>query len=218
MECFRARTAQEQNAALDADLHWNHAISLSLSDPYKLRFVANFAEQSRAPAVALKAYDQLVKFPEHASYAYRGIQRLSGTSGDPAIQRAAAEKNEECCPGDDPNAAAQLTYLNLLAGMDVESNTSAARALAKKYPDRLAFRVTAALGLLRQHDPGLALKQFKGPPVRHRSSGATTQAAWRAVYAATLMANEQTAEAQDFIKTIPLNQLSPEERALIEAK
>src|SRR4029077_19654994 len=39
IESFHARTAQERNAALDAEVHWSHAISLAASDPYKLRFV-----------------------------------------------------------------------------------------------------------------------------------------------------------------------------------
>src|SRR5205807_1734152 len=35
IESFRARTALERNANLDAEVHWNHAISLAASDPYK---------------------------------------------------------------------------------------------------------------------------------------------------------------------------------------
>jgi len=217
IESFRARTAQEQNSSLDAESHWNHAITLATNDPYKLRFVANFAEQSRAPAVALKAYDQLAKFPEHASFAYRGTERLSGRAGDLAIQRAAAEKINNVARGD-PNATAQLAYLNLLAGMDVESNTGAAKALVQKYPDRLLFRVTAALGFLRQHDIGQALEQFKGPPGAPPIEWSKTPPSWRAVYAAVLLADEQSSAAQDIIKTIPVNQLSAEERALIGVK
>src|SRR5229473_2367593 len=57
VESFRARTAQERNATLDAELHWNHAVALAVGDPLKLRFVANFAERSHATAAALKAYE-----------------------------------------------------------------------------------------------------------------------------------------------------------------
>src|SRR5205814_9414694 len=149
LECFRARAAQEQNAALDSELHWNHAISFAGGDALKLRAVADFADRSHAPAVALKAYEQLAKFPEHAAFAYRGTERLSAQAGDLAVQRAAAEKITNLAAGD-PNAVAQLAYLNLLADKDVESNTAIARKLVKEHPDRLSFRVTAALGLLRQ--------------------------------------------------------------------
>jgi hypothetical protein len=217
-ESFRARAAQEQNSALDAEVHWNHAISLAMNDPLKMRFVANFAEQSKAPAVALKAYDQLAKFPEHAGFALRGTERLTGEhGGDLTVQRAAAEKLKNMARND-PNAAAQLAYVNLLAGIDVEANTSAAKAMVQKYPDRLSFRVTAALGFLRQHDVGQALDQFKGPPGAPPIEWSKTPPSWRAVYAAVLLANEQPDAAREIIKTIPVNQLSAEEKALIEVK
>ncbi|MEY2440177.1 MAG: hypothetical protein QOI34_1562 [Verrucomicrobiota bacterium] len=217
LESFRARAAQEQNAPLDAELHWNHAISFAAGDAFKLRFVANFAEQSHAGGVALRAYDQLAKFPEHAAFAYHGTERLSAGREGLSVQKAAAEKISLLAP-DNPNAAAQLAYLNLLAGTDVDANTMVAKKLVEKHPDRLSFRVTAALGYLRQHDPGLALAQFKGPSGAPPIDWGNTPESWRAVYAATLRANEQAAAAEEIIKTIPVDKLSPEERALIEEK
>jgi hypothetical protein len=211
-ESFRARTAQERNALLDADVHWNHAISLAGNDPYKLRFVANFAEESNAHDAALKAYEQLARFPEQARLAYRGIERVGRKTGDVPTERSAAEKIARLAP-DDPNAVDQLAYTNLLLSEDVEKNLAIAKQLAKKYPQRLSYRVTAALGYLRQHDPGSALAEFKGPvPIDWKR----TQPAWRAVYAAVLLANDRNDEARDLIETIPLDQLSPQERALIE--
>ena len=215
LESFRARTAQEKNATLDAEAHWNHAISLAANDAYKLRFVANFAEQSHAHGVALKAYDQLAKIPQHAVTAYRATQRLSTTTGDASVQRSAAQKIASLAP-DDPNAADQFAYLNLLMGSDLDTNFEKAKALAGQFPDRLSFHVTAALGYLRKHDPGLALAEFKGPPGAPPIDWQKTPPAWRAVYAATLLANEQADAAQDIIKTIPRDKLSPPERELIE--
>ncbi len=215
LESFRARTAQEKNATLDAEMHWNHAISLAANDAYKLRFVANFAEQSHDHGVALKAYDQLAKIPQHAVTAYRATQRLSTTTGDASVQRSAAQKIALLAPGE-PNAADQLAYLNLLMGSDLDTNFEKAKALAGQFPDRLSFRVTAALGYLRKHDPGLALAEFKGPPGAPPIDWQKTPPAWRAVYAATLLANEQADAAQDIIKTIPRDKLSPPERELIE--
>jgi len=212
VESFRARTAQERNATLDAELHWNHAVALAAGDPFKLRFVANFAERSHATAAALKAYEQLAKFPEHAAFAYRGIQRQSQQTGEVSVQLAAAEKISALAP-DDPDAAAQLAYLNLLLETDVEANLATANKLAGKYPNRLSFRVTAALGYLRNHDAGSALAQFKAPaPIDWKRA----QPAWCAVYAAVLLANGRNDEAREMIGTIPLDRLSPEERALLE--
>ena len=214
VESFRARTAQERGAALDAEVHWNHAISLAGTDPAKLRFVANFAEQSRATAPALNAYEQLARFPEQADLAYRGIQRASQRSGDAAMARSAAEKIANASP-EDPNASAQLAYLNLLLDTDVDPNFATAKKLAEKYPNRLWYRVTLALGYLRRHDAGSALAQFNGPaPIDWKR----TLPAWRAVYAATLLTNDRKDEAQAIIATIPKDQLTEQERELIEAQ
>src|SRR5207247_4741680 len=122
IESFRARTALERNANLDAEVHWNHAISLAASDPYKLRFVATFAEQSRATAAALKDYEQLARFPVNADFAYRGTQRVSQTSGDTAAQ-SAAMSNISARAAQDPHAADQLAYPNLLMGEEVHHNS-----------------------------------------------------------------------------------------------
>lgn len=212
VESFRARTAQERNATLDAELHWNHALALAAGDPFKLRFVANFAEHSHATATALKAYEQLAKFPEHAVFAYRGIQQQSQLTGEVSAQLAAAEKISALAP-EDPDATAQLAYLNLLLETDVEANLATAKKLAEKYPNRLSFRVTAALGYLRHHDAGSALAQFNAPaPIDWKRA----QPAWRAVYAAVLLANDRNDEAREMIGTVPLDRLSPEERALLE--
>ena len=213
IESFRARTALERNANLDAEVHWNHAISLAASDPYKLRFVANFAEQSRATAAALKAYEQLARFPEHADFAYRGTQRVSQRSGDTAVQRTAMSKISARAP-EDPNAADQLAYLNLLLGEDVDQNFAVAKKLAEQYPSRLSYRVTTALGYLRQHDPASAMAQFKGPV---SIDWKRTLPAWRAVYAAALLASDRNDEARDIIATIPRDRLNPQERELIES-
>jgi hypothetical protein len=212
IESFRARTAQERNATLDAEVHWNHAISLAGTDPYKLKFVANFAEQSRATAAAMKAYEQLARFPDQADFAYRGTQRVSQKSGETTTQRAAMSKIAARAP-DDPNAADQLAYLNLLLNEDVDKNFAVAKKLAEQYPNRLAYRVTAALGYLRQHDPASALTQFKGPePIDWKK----TLPSWRAVYAAALLASDRNEEAQEILKTIPRERLNAQERELIE--
>ena len=212
IESFRARTALERNAVLDAEVHWNHAISLAGTDPFKLRFVANFAEQSHATAAALKGYEQLARFPEHADLAYRGTQRVSERIGEATTQRSAMAKIAALAP-DDLNAADQLAYLNLLLGDAIDKDFAVAKALAEKYPNRLSYRVTAALGYLRQHNAGPALAQFNAPvPIDWKK----TQPAWRAVYAATLLANDRKDEARDMIATIPRDRLSAQERALIE--
>src|SRR5206468_12784895 len=116
---------------------------------------------------------------------------------------------------DDPNAADQLAYLNLLLNEDVDKNFAIAKKLTEQYPNRLAFRVTAALGYLRRHDGASALAQFKAPaPIDWKK----TLPSWRAVYAAALLAGDRNDEAREIIKTIPRDRLKSQERELIETE
>lgn len=213
IESFRARTAQERNATLDAEVHWNHAVSLAGTDPFKMKFVANFAEQSHATATALKAYEQLARFPDQADFAYRGTQRVSQKGGETTMQRAAMAKIAARTP-DDPNAADQLAYLNLLLNEDVDKNFDVAKKLAEQYPNRLAYRVTTALAYLRRHDAASALAQFKGPEAIDWKK---TLPNWRAVYAAALLGSDHDDEAHEILATIPRDRLNDQERELIES-
>jgi hypothetical protein len=78
----------------------------------------------------------------------------------------------------------------------------------------LSYRVTTALGYLRQHDPASALAQFKSPaPIDWKR----TLPAWRAIYAAALLASDRNDEAHAIIATIPRDRLNPQERELIES-
>ncbi len=217
LESFRARTAQEKGQVMDADVHWNHAISLAANDPDKLRFVANFASQSKASGIALKAYEQMAKIPQQAVAAYLATEQMSALSADTRVQRDAAEKVARLAPNDS-NAADQLAYLNLLLGQDVDASFARARELAEKNPSRLSYRVTAALGYLRKKDPGPALAQFQPPAGAPPIDWSVTPASWRVIYAATLRANEKTQEAAEVLKTISLDQLGAEERALLEGE
>ncbi len=138
---------------------------------------------------------------------------LDPSSGDTAAERAAMSKISARAP-EDPNAADQLAYLNLLLGEDVDQNFAVAKKLAEQYPNRLSYRVTTALGYLRQHDPASAMAQFKGPV---SIDWKRTLPAWRAVYAAALLASDRNDEARDIIATISRNRLNPQERELIES-
>ena len=147
-----------------------------------------------------------------ADLAFRGTQRVSQKSGETATQRTAMAKIAGRSP-DDPNAADQLAYLNLLLGEEVDKNFTIAKKLVDQYPNRLSYRVTMALGYLRRHDPASALAQFNGPvPIDWKR----TMPAWRTVYAAALLATDRNDEARQIIDTIPRERLNAQERELIE--
>ena len=213
VEAFRARLASARHSSLDAEAHWNKAIALAGNDSSKLRWLGTFAEQNGADEIALRTFQRLARSPADASLALAGQQRLAAKMHDTFAARTIAEKTLALHAAD-PNAQNRVAYYNLLLEKDVNANATKAKELVAKYPDRLEFRVTAALALLRQDEPGSALAQFQGPPIEW----AKTPPSWRAVYAAALRRNEREGAAHEIIATIPMDKLSSEERALVDAK
>jgi hypothetical protein len=213
VEAFRARLAPARHSSLDAEVHWNKAIALAGNDSFKLRWLGTFAEQNGADEIALRTFQRLARSPADASLALAGQQRLAAKMHDISAARTIAEKTLALHAAD-PNAQNRVAYYNLLLEKDVNANATKAKELVAKYPDRLEFRVTAALALLRQDEPGSALAQFQGPPIEW----AKTPPSWRAVYAAALRRNEREGAAHEIMATIPMDKLSSEERALVDAK
>jgi hypothetical protein len=213
VEAFRARLAPARHSSLDAEVHWSKAIALAGNDSFKLRWLGTFAEQNGADEIALRTFQQLARSPADASLALAGQQRLAAKMHDISAARTIAEKTLALHAAD-PNAQNRIAYYNLLLEKDVNANATKAKELVAKYPDRLEFRVTAALALLRQDEPGSALAQFQGPPIEW----AKTPPSWRAVYAAALRRNEREGAAHEIMATIPMDKLSSEERALVDAK
>jgi len=213
VEAFRARLAAARPLSLDAEEHWNKAITLAGNDSSKLRWLGAFAEQCGADEIALRTFQRLGRSPADTSLALAGQQRLAAKIHDISAARTIAEKTLALHAAD-PNAQNRVAYYNLLLEKDVSANATKAKELVAKYPDRLEFRVTAALALLRQHDPGSALAQFQGPPIEW----AKTPPSWRAIYAAALMANDEATRANELLKSIPLDRLSREEAALIQRR
>jgi hypothetical protein len=213
VEAFRARLGLARHSSLDAEMHWDKAIALAGNDSSKLRWLGTAAEQSGADEIALRTFQRLARSPADASLALAGQQRLAAKMHDTSVARTIAEKTLALHAAD-PNAQNRVAYYDLLLEKNVSANTTKAKELVAKYPDRLEFRVTAALAFLRQHDAAAALAQFQGPPIEW----AKTPPSWRAVYAGALRGNEREDAARDIIVTIPMDKLSSEERALIEAK
>src|SRR5205823_12463384 len=203
VEAFRARLIRAQHSSLDARMHWNQALVLAGNDSSKLRWLGAFAEQSGVDKIALRAFQQLARSPGDPSLALAGQQRLAAKMHDISASRTTAEKTL-ALHADDPNAQNRVAYYDLLLEKNVSATTTKAKQLVAKYPDRLKFRVTAALALLRQHDAAAALTQFQGPPIER----AKTPPSWRVVCAAALRRDEREDAASDIIATIPMDKLS----------
>jgi len=134
VESFRARTAQERNATLDAELHWSHAVALAAGDPFKLRFVANFAEHSHATAAALKAFETTGQVSEHAALL---ITESSDKASKPAKSRRnllPPKKFLRSRPRTQMPPPSSLIS-NLLLETDVEANLATAKKAGGKVPE-----------------------------------------------------------------------------------
>src|SRR5207249_10085872 len=156
VEAFRARLAAARPLSLNAEVHWNKAITLAGNDSSKLRWLGAFAEQCGADEIALRTFQRLERSPADTSLALAGQQRLASKMHDVSAARTIAEKTLALHTAD-PNAQNRVAYYNLLLEKDVSANASKAKELAAKYPDRLQSRVTAAPASLRPSDPRPAL-------------------------------------------------------------
>jgi hypothetical protein len=109
-------------------------------------------------------------------------------------------------------ARSDLAYLRLLDKNARNEDIEAVKELSKNSPWFLAYRIPAALSLLREKDPLNALKLLEQEPIPWEK----VRAGWQSVYVATLAANGRSAEAKKLAAAIPKNQLRPGERRLLE--
>src|SRR5437870_925149 len=92
VEAFRARLAAARPLSLDAEEHWNKAITLAGNDTSKLRWLGAFAEQCGADEIALRTFQRLGRSPADTSLALAGQQRLAAKIHDISAARTIAEK------------------------------------------------------------------------------------------------------------------------------
>lgn len=109
-------------------------------------------------------------------------------------------------------ARSDLAYLRLLDKNARNEDVEAVKELTKNSPWFLAYRIPAALALLREKESGKALQLLEREPIPWEK----VRAGWQSVYVATLAANGRSAEAKKIAATIPKNQLRPGERRLLE--
>jgi hypothetical protein len=109
-------------------------------------------------------------------------------------------------------ARSDLAYLRLLDKTHRQEDVSAVIGLANRNQWYLAYRIPAALALLRINDSAQALKVLDSTNVPWEQ----TRAGWRAVYAATLAANQRMDDARRWGEQLSLKLLRPGERRLLE--
>jgi len=114
-----------------------------------------------------------------------------------------------------PTRRIEVAYYDLLLEKNVSANMTKAKELVAKYPDRLEFRGDGCAGFLAAtRCGGLRSRNSRD----HRSNGPKRRHRGALFYAAALRGNDRDTAAREIIATIPMDKLSSEERALIEAK
>ena len=105
-----------------------------------------------------------------------------------------------------------LAYLRLLDGKPNPDNLTIVATLNQESPWFLSFRITAALAQLHQKNPAEALALLTSEPIPWDR----VRPGWQAIYAATLTANGQTAEAQPIATRLKNAPLRPGEQKLLD--
>jgi len=209
---FRARAARELGDDREAGLLWDRAAAEAAARPELLWYMARYAERLGESARAAQIYQTLARTQPEPRQAWLSLLRLHEASGDtPAligVLAAMAERYPQ-----DTAIRNDLAYLRLLTG--TESATASAEALARLEtgPRIMAYRITAALALLRGGDPAAALHILENSGIPDWSQ---LQPGWQAVRAATLGATGQHGQARQAARAIPAARLKPEEAALIQ--
>jgi predicted Zn-dependent protease len=210
---YRVRVAKELGQADLVPLYWTQAHRRAAENPQSLLYLAQYAERIGATEEAIKAWRRLTSFPNTSRMAFLSLVRLiQQASPDLRTLRDTLRQMSEQFP-DDPAPRNDWAYLSLLLGEDIEAARAAATALVQKQPNMLSYRITLALGHLRAGDRPAAAKLLQGFQI----DWTATLPGWQAVHAAVLAANGQLEEAGRATKKIPISQLKPQEKALIQA-
>lgn len=208
---YRMRVAREENNLPLANTFWDQAQNLAAEKPGVLWEIARYAETLDETAQVERAYRRLTRHEPAARAAYMALIRRISDERNTAKLRDLMQEISRRYPGE-KEPANDLAYLNLLLGQNVAAATTQARELVAQEPGFLAFRATLALAGLRNHDPGTARLAFDGVNI----DWSTVQPGWRAVHAAALGATGSPDEARELASGIPLAQLKPEERLLVQ--
>ena len=210
-EVFRARVAMELGQPNEARVQWRKVHFEAGQNPQVLKYVAKYAERVGERADAEQAYRRLTTFPDQARDAYVNMVRLANEDLNTKRLRELLREMKAIFP-EDPLVENDLAYLNLLQNEAIQDSKATAEKLYDLNPSFLAYRTTLALARLRTREIDKAKKVYEGLTLEWTLA----PPGWQAVHAAVHGASGNTAAAREFIEKIPLENLKPEERALIQ--
>lgn len=207
---YTYRALKELKRPEDANLAWTRALNAA-NGVQPLMYIAQYAERIGDIHNAISAYERLASHQMAARIAFLSLVRLRQKLPDTYALRQVFDRMSKISQND-PVISNDLAYLNLLLNEKIDESIRIAQHLTDTMPHMLAFRITLALGHLRQQEPTKALE----PLTNLQIDWNTTQVSWRAIYAAVLAANKRIQEAQALTAEIPAATLRPEELALIK--
>jgi hypothetical protein len=112
-----------------------------------------------------------------------------------------------------PDNINNLAYFNFLLNRNLDQSLEISRNLTTKYPAVYSYKLTLALGLLKNGRTNEASRLIDDSRIELTSLGSRG----KMIYAAILAANGQEAIARGLVQNIDMSELIPEEAALIES-
>jgi tetratricopeptide (TPR) repeat protein len=230
---YVARCNAQLGEKTAAENNWQRAIEATAGDVSKLMQVAEFAEKNGVFDVADSAYANALAAALNSRAAYQGRLRIAQAShqtkrihdllaamlklwpNDTAIQNDEAYTRLLLLGGTQPVASSrvsdQIGGTNSTAS-ELRSIELLAEDLVAREPKSLPHRTLLALARLRAGLPQSALDAYGiDVPDEARTPSAI------AVRYATLIANGRVDQAKSLLADLNRDQLSPEEKALIES-
>ncbi len=222
---YLARCNAKLGEKTAAENNWQRALEAAGGDPAKLMTVAEYAEKNGLREVAGSAYDAAATEAPRLRTAQQGRLRIAQASSDAQKIRAVLADMRRLWPND-PAVQNDEAYMKLLLLGSSSRNDEERRArdkalkeieqVAEKLVQRdaasMPHRTLLALARLRQNRATDALTVYAHIQVTPR---ALTPSAL-AVHAAVLSANGHSKEAKEEAAQIKIDNLLPEERALVQ--
>ena len=243
---YLARCSAQLGEKAAAENNWQRALEAAAGDPGKMITLGDYAEKNGIVDVAQSAFDNAAIQSPKLRLAQQGRLRLARRSGDAKKIHAVLADMLKIWPNDDavqndegytrlllmseqqasPRSAISdqrsdseepITDNPPSQGYGVASQelitlSALAEKLVERNPRSLPHRTFLALARLKQNRAADALSVYENITV---ARGALTPSAL-AVHAAVLAANGKTEEAKSEVEQIKIDNLLPEERALVE--
>jgi tetratricopeptide (TPR) repeat protein len=202
--------AKELGQPEEAARFWRQ-VHLAASDkPVVWLYIAQYGEKIGDLEEAAKAWRRLTQDPHLGHAAYEALIRLGEREGNTRTLREIMRQMAKAYP-DEPEPRNDFAYLNGLLSEDLAAAKEAAKRLVADNPTFLAYRTTLALALWRLNETEAAAALYDGIEL----DWGTVLPGWQAVRVAVLGGAGKTNLARIAAKRIPLNNLKPEERALL---